>query len=166
MNHVKLANDELAQCTIAGLQRLMRKLAGHNSGHYYNNSLSFQERVCEEAESVAAEWAVAKYYGLPFEPAEANNHFKNKADVGNALEVKWTKYPDGSLIIYESDRKTDIAVLVVGKSPSYVIKGWIPVTMAQRDRYRHASQPTWWVSQNHLQPIETLGASIYAAAID
>ena len=140
--------------------------SGHNSGHYYNNSLSFQERVCEESESVAAEWAVAKYYDLPFDPMKANNHFKNKADVGNALEVKWTKYTDGSLIIYESDRVSDIAVLVVGKSPTFVIKGWIPVAMAQRERYRHSSQPTWWVSQNNLQPIETLKASDYAAAID
>ena len=82
---IKLANDELAQCTIAGLQRLLRKLAGHNSGHYYNNSLSFQERVCEESESVAAEWAVAKYYDLPFDPMKANNHFKHKADVGNEI---------------------------------------------------------------------------------
>ena len=163
---IKLGNDELAQCTIAGLQRLLRKLAGHNSGHYYNNSLSFQERVCEESESVAAEWAVAKYYNLPFNPAQSNNHFKQKADVGNALEVKWTKYTDGSLIIYESDRVSDIAVLVVGKSPTFVIKGWIPVAMAQRERYRHSSQPTWWVSQNNLQPIETLKASDYAAAID
>ena len=163
---IKLANDELAQCTIAGLQRLLRKLAGHNSGHYYNNSLSFQERVCEESESVAAEWAVAKYYNLPFNPAQSNNHFKQKADVGNALEVKWTKYTDGSLIIYESDRVSDIAVLVVGKSPTFVIKGWIPVAMAQRERYRHSSQPTWWVRQNNLQPIETLKASDYAAAID
>ncbi len=162
---IKMANDELAQCTVAGLQRLMRKLAGHNSGHYYNNSLSFQERVAEESESVAAEWAVAKYYDLPFDPAKANNHFKNKADVGNALEVKWTKYIDGSLIIYESDRKTDIAVLVVGKSPTYVIKGWIPIAVAQKERYRHATQPTWWLSQNHLQPIETLKASNYANAI-
>jgi len=162
---IKLENTELAQCTVAGLQRLMRKLAGHNSGFYYNNSLSFQERVAEESESVAAEWAVAKYYGLDFDPAESNNHFKSKADVGNALEVKWTKYTDGSLIIYESDRKTDIAVLVVGKSPTYVIKGWIPVAVCQKERYRHSSQPTWWVSQNHLQPIETLGASNYAAAI-
>lgn len=165
MSQIKLASDELAQCTIAGLQRLMRKLLGHDSGHYYNNSLSFQERVCEEAESVASEWVVAKYYGLPFDPAKANNHFKEKADVGNAIEVKWTKYIDGSLIIYESDRVTDIAVLVVGKSPTYTIAGWIPVAMAQKERYRHSSQPTWWVSQNNLQPIETLEWSDYANAI-
>lgn len=163
---VKLDNTELAQCTVAGLQRLMRKLNGHNSGHYYNNSLSFQERVAEEAESVAAEWSVAKYYNLPFDPMKSNDNFKDKADVGNAIEVKWTKWNDGHLIIYESDRKTDIAVLVIGKSPTYVIKGWIPVSVAQKERYRHAQQPTWWVAQHHLQPIETLKASNYASAIN
>jgi hypothetical protein len=164
--YVKLTDIELAQCTVAGLQRLMRKLQGHNSGFYYNNSLSFQERVVEEAESVAAEWAVSKYYDLPFDPVKSNEHYKNKADVGNAIEVKWSKYHDGHLIVYEYDRISDIAVLVTGKSPAYVIKGWIPVAVAQKPRYRHTSQPTWWVSQNHLQPIETLKASSYANAIN
>ena len=155
----------LFRSTVAGLQRYMRKLNGNWQGHHYHNSLSFQERVAEEAEGIAAEWAVAKYYGLTFDPVASNEHYKRQADVGNALEVRWTKYTDGSLIVYEYDRKTDIAVLVVGKSPTYVIKGWIPVAVCQKERYRHSSQPTWWVSQNHLQPIETLGASNYAAAI-
>ena len=163
--YVKLDNIELAQCTVAGLQRLMRKLNGHDSGFYYNNSLSFQERVAEEAESVAAEWVVSKYYNLPFDPVQSNEHYKTKADVGNGIEVKWSNWHDAHLIIGQGDRKSDIAVLVVGKAPAYVIKGWIPVAVAQKDRYRHASQPTWWVNQNHLQPIETLKASNYANAI-
>lgn len=163
---VKLDNIELAQCTAAGLTRFMRKLNGHWSGHHYHDSLSWQERVAEEAEGVAAEWAVAKYYRKPFDPTESNEKYKNQADVGNGLEVRWTKWNDGHLIIYEYDRKSDIAILVTGKSPTYVIKGWIPVAVAQKDRYRHHSQPTWWVAQHHLQPIENLKASIYANAID
>lgn len=162
---ITLQNVELAQCTVAGLQRYMRKLNGDWRGHHYHNSLSFQERVAEEAEGIAAEWAVAKYYNLPFDPVQSNEFYKKQADVGNAIEVRWTKYTDGSLIVYEYDRKTDIAVLVVGKSPTFVIKGWIPVAVAQKDRYKHDRQPTWWVSQNHLQPIETLKASVYANAI-
>ena len=163
---VRLDTAELAQCTVSGLQRYTRKLNGDWRGHHYHNSLSFQERVAEEAEGVAAEWAVAKYYGLPFDPMKANDHYKAKADVGNAIEVRWSKWNDGHLIIYEYDRKTDIAVLVIGKSPTYTIRGWIPVAVAQKDRYRHAQQPTWWVAQHHLQPIETLKASVYANAID
>ena len=36
---VKLDNTELAQCTAAGLVRLMRKLNGHWSGHYYHDKM-------------------------------------------------------------------------------------------------------------------------------
>lgn len=163
---IKLDNTELAQCTVWGLQRYMRKLNGNWGGHHYNNSLSFQERVAEEAEGLAAEWAVSKYYNLPFDPETSNEHYKQKADVGNAIEVRWSKWNDGHLIVYEYDRKSDIAVLVIGKSPTYTIKGWIPVAVAQKERYRHATQPTWWVAQHHLQPIETLKASNYANAIN
>lgn len=162
---VSLTDKEMALCVVAGLQRLQRKLRGHDSGFYYNNNNSYHERIVEESESIAAEWVVAKYYQLEFDPLESNEHFKKRADVGNAIEVKWTKWHDGQLIIYEADRNSDIAVLVVGTSPNYQIKGWIPVAAAKKDRYKHAKQPTWWVTQANLQPIETLKASNYANAI-
>lgn len=161
----KLTNDELSQCTIAALERYQRKLTGEWKGYHYHDSLSWCERVAEEAEGLAAEWVVSKYFGLEFDALESNNKYKKEADVGNGLEVKHTKWADGSLIVQEYDRRSDIAVLVVGKSPTYVIKGWIPVAMAQKDRYRHSTQPNWWVSQNNLQPIETLQVSEYANAI-
>ena len=73
--------------------------------------------------------AVAKYFGMiGFDPAMSK--FKQTADVGAAIEVKWTSYDSGSLIIYESDRNSDVAVLVVGKCPKYRIAGWIPVSIA------------------------------------
>jgi ubiquinone/menaquinone biosynthesis methyltransferase len=48
------------------------------------------------------------------------NTFKNEADVDlphARLEVKYTKYTNGSLIINKTDRDQDVAVLVTGKSP-------------------------------------------------
>ena len=89
---------------------------------------------------------------------------KVKADVGAAIEVRWTKYELGQLIVYEYDRPTDIAVLVTGTAPNYYIAGWIPVTMAQKPRYRHSKQPTWWVTQINLQPIENLRKSNYGTS--
>jgi hypothetical protein len=93
------------------------------------------------------------------------SRFKLTADVGAAIEVKWTHYDGGSLIIYESDRNHDVAVLVVGKSPKYRIAGWIPVSIAKRDRYKHHKQPTWWIGQQNLQPIENLYRSKYGEAV-
>ena len=53
---------------------------------------------------------VARYLGIhDFEPTF--NTFKDQADVGGRLEVKWTRYIEGSLIVKDSDRDQDIAIL-------------------------------------------------------
>ena len=146
------------------LQRIKELNLTPDHGSRYDKQLSFPEYVAQVTESIAAEMAVAHYFGMiGFDPAMSR--FKLTADVGAAIEVKWTRYDSGSLIIYESDRNSDVAVLVVGKCPKYRIAGWIPVSIAKRDRYRHHSQPTWWINQNNLQPIENLYRSKYGEAV-
>ncbi len=51
---------------------------------------SFHLYLAEIAESIGAEWVVAKYFGLPFDPFVDKG--KHTADVGKGIEVKWTKY--------------------------------------------------------------------------
>ena len=96
---------------------------------------------------------------LPFDPFEQKG--KVKADVGHKFEVRWTKYDGGQLIVHEYDRPSDVAILVTGKSPRYVIAGWIPIAMAQKDRYRSSTQPNWWVTQINIHPIENLRKTTY-----
>jgi hypothetical protein len=146
------------------LQRIKALGAFADHSSRYDRGLNFPEYVAQMTESIGAEMAVAKYFGMiGFDPAMSK--FKQTADVGAAIEVKWTQYDSGSLIIYESDRNSDVAVLVVGKCPKYRIAGWIPVSIAKKDRYRHHKQPTWWVGQNNLQPIENLYRSKYGEAV-
>jgi hypothetical protein len=125
----------------------------------YSKDKSFHELIAQDAESVGSEWVVAKYLELPFDPFEQKG--KVKADVGHRFEVRWTKYDGGQLIVHEYDRPSDVAILVTGKSPRYVIAGWIPIAMAQKDRYRSSTQPNWWVTQINLQPIENLRKTTY-----
>jgi hypothetical protein len=125
----------------------------------YQKDLSTYEYLVETAEAIGSEWVVAKYFDLPFDPYQQK--FKGTADVGNAIEVRWTKYVAGQLIVHEYDRPNDIAVLVTGQAPHYFIAGWIPIAMAQRPKYRHSKQPNWWVTQINLQPIENLRKSNY-----
>ena len=129
----------------------------------YNTTLTFYERVAELAETIASEWVVARYFGVDYDPFLPK--MKKQADVGKSIEVKWTRHIEGQLIVHDYDRVSDIAVLVTGQTPNYHIKGWIPVAMAQKSRYRHTNQPNWWVSQINLQPIENLVRSNYVAAI-
>lgn len=127
----------------------------------YNTDLNNHERVAEYAESITAELCVARYLGLDFD-VEASQG-KRYADVGKGIEVRWTKYVGGSLIVYPNDRDTDVAVLVVGKSPDYYIAGWIPVSFARRARFKNPRQDSWWVDQASLNPIANLIKSSYAA---
>ena len=129
----------------------------------YDTGLSFPEYVAQVAESVGAEYAVARYLGVEnFDPTKSK--FKETADVGSMFEVKWTKYDAGSLIIYDNDRNTDIAILVTGRSPNYVIKGWIPIAIAKDKRWRRRDQPTYWIDQYNLHPIENLRRSSHGEA--
>jgi hypothetical protein len=157
----KVTYDEQLRAHEVALERirLISGIPDHSSR--FDKKLSFHDFVAQMAESICAEMVVAKYFGITnFDPADSQ--FKKTADVGSRIEVKWTKYDAGALIIGDSDRNTDIAVLVTGRSPSFRIAGWIPVANAKKDRYRHRSQPTWWVTQGNLQPIENFNRSIHA----
>lgn len=155
------AEEELV-CVKAALHHIEATNERPDGAKRYDRKLNFPGYVAQYAETIASEWIVARYFGIEYDPYDIK--FKDRADVGNAIEVKYTPYAEGQLIIHEYDRTTDIAVLVTGKSPEYVIAGWIPVAVAKKARYRHSTQPNWWVSQVHLQPIENLRRSNYGTA--
>ena len=154
--------DKVLAHTVA-LERIA-EIGGHpDHESRYDKRLGFHDYVAQVAESIVAEILVARYLGyVNFDPRASR--FKQTADVGSNIEVRWTRYDTGSLIVYENDRVTDVAVLVTGRSPNYNLAGWIPVAIAKKPRYRSSSQPTWWVTQQNLQPIETLKGSNYGTA--
>jgi hypothetical protein len=154
--------DKVLAHTVA-LERIA-EIGGHpDHDSRYDKSLGFHDYVAQVAESIVAEILVARYLGyVNFDPRASR--FKETADVGSNIEVRWTRYDTGALIVYENDRITDVAVLVTGRSPNYKLAGWIPVAIAKKPRYKSSSQPTWWVTQGNLQPIETLKGSNYGTA--
>lgn len=156
---MQLTHEDEVTCVKAALVRIERTDERPDGAKRYDTQLNFPEYVAQYAETIASEWVVARYFNLEYDPFESK--YKDRADVGNGIEVKYTPYLAGQLIIHEYDRPTDIAVLVTGKSPHYFIAGWIPVAMAQKPRYRHSKQPNWWVTQVNLQPIENLIRSTY-----
>ena len=127
----------------------------------FNIKLNNHERVSEYAESLGAEMIVARYFGLDYKLNVSKG--KRMADVGKGLEVKWTNYVNGSLIMNASDRINDVAILVVGKSPDYYIVGWLPVKDAMQKRFKNSQQDNYWVNQDNLNPIGDLLRSSYAA---
>lgn len=156
-------NDEI-RCHVTAMSRI-REIEGSPDHHSRGNkSINFHEYVSEVAESIGAEMAVARYFGdKDFKPTI--NTFKNEADYGKNIEIKWTRYQDGQLILGNTDRDTDIAILVVGRSPSYRLAGWIPVAVGRKERYYIKKFNSWWIGQSNLQPIETFLRSSYGEAL-
>jgi hypothetical protein len=160
---IQLSEREQFTCHAAALMLAINN-ENYNKQDYWTvpQDNTLHEWLASDAEAIGSEWAVAKYFNLKFDPFLQKG--KRIADVGKGLEIKWSKHESASLIVYEYDRATDVAVLVTGKGGNYRIAGWIPVAMAQKPRYRHTKQPTWWVTQINLQPIENLVKSSYADA--
>ena len=153
--------DEIL-CAQVGLQRVeYSKINGHSHSYITPNNGNYFKDILIASESAAAEMAVARSLGIAnFTPTA--NTFKSMADVGENIEVKWTSWIDGHLIVTPKDRDTDIAVLVVGDCPKFKVIGWIPMVIAKKPRFKHSKMDAWWISQINLQPIETLKRSNYA----
>ena len=132
-----------------------------NSHKYANEALSYHQFIAACAEAAGAEIAVAKYFKLTdFEPTV--NTFKTQADVGNTIEVKHSNYIHAHLILTESDREDDIAVLVTNTSPLYYLVGWVPIKTARIRRNWRKSANSWWIIQNDLRPMEDFLKSDYS----
>lgn len=129
----------------------------------HNTKLSTHQQVAELAESIAAEVVVARYFGLDY--SIEHSCYKLEADVGKGIEVRWTHYTSGQLIIRANDREDDVAVLVIGRSPHFQIAGWIPVSIARKPRFRSGLFDNWAVPQSSLKPIEELAGSQYGRVI-
>jgi hypothetical protein len=159
---IVITHDQEWDAARVALKRVEEIDARPDHPSRYNKLLNFHDFILELAESIGAEYAVARYFGIK-DFSATDSRFKATADVGSIIEVKWTKYDQGSLIIHESDRNSDIAILCTGKSPNYVIRGWIPIVVAKDKKWRRRDQPTYWVDQYNLHPIENLRRSTHGA---
>lgn len=165
---VNLHFSQSLKCHYIALQRVSQSMQrnGHSYNHKrYDRSKSFHEAIAQHAEGAAAELAVAKYYGQSDYPIEDSDH-KLTADLelqnGLDIEVRWTHWATGQLIIYPDDRDSDVAILVTGTAPTYNLIGWIPVIEAKTPEFKHQAQDTWWVAQDRLYHIEDLIRSKHA----
>jgi hypothetical protein len=165
MNRVVLDYAQEIEAHQVGFARVYALKGRPDHPGRFNKGISLHEFIAENAEAVGAEMAVAQFFGVRgFKPTL--NTFKNEADVGGRLEVKWTKYDNGSLIINKTDRQQDVAILVTGRSPVYQLAGWIPVSMARQAIFHHRLQDNYWVTQRDLFPITDLRSSTYGNSID
>ena len=160
---VTLNREEEVIAHQIGLKRAQYDFWKADSPKRFDKELNFHDFIVQQAESISSEMAVAKFLkDDSFNPD--NDNYKNSADVGSNIEVKWTRWIDGHLIVYSYDREEDIAVLVVGKSPTYYLAGWIPIKQAKQPQNYVRAQNTYWVTQRRLNPMAEFARSIYGHA--
>jgi hypothetical protein len=164
---VKVILDRSQEITAhrVGLERtIVRNAEINDASNFGQKYYNWHELVWQEAEAAAAEMAVANYYGdFGFTPAIDNAH--DTADVGDNIEVKFTKHANGHLIIQNrgAGRPNDVAVLVSGMSPVYLLLGWMPVSMAKQAKYKHPYQNNYWVPRSNLFEMQYLKRSNYGS---
>jgi hypothetical protein len=170
MIRVDLDNEMQIKACEAGLTRAIRYVPQWEGVTVKRNfqhdreRLNFPAFVMQQTEAVGAEIAAAKYFKNPIEDL-LNKNYKNVADVQttkSGVEIKWTKWKDGHLILTQLDRKEDIAVLVTGSSPTYYLCGWIPISVARRPNAQR-SDGSWWINQSDLHPMANFIRSSYAS---
>jgi hypothetical protein len=108
-----------------------------------------------EVESSLAEIAVAKALRMYWDGG--TNTFK-RGDVGN-LQVRWTSYPTGKLLVRQSDKDDEIFILVIGRTTDFNVTGWAYGKEAKQDKWKqtpHGGHPVWMMPQEALHPIREL----------
>jgi hypothetical protein len=146
-----------------GLDRVIAINADPNDVNQFGQKFTnFHEFIWQKAEAAGAETAVANYFGdYGFVPKV--NTFNDEPDVGENIEVKWTKHANGHLILQNrgTGRPNDVAILVTGWSPVYILLGWMPVHMAKVPKYKHPYQDNYWVPRSNLFEMQYLKRSQY-----
>jgi len=156
MIQVKLGHRDQIKARMVGIERAQWYQTNKPLHKKKYVEMESYEEELTQMMSVAAEIAVARYFNLhDFEPK--NGTFKNKADVGQNIEVRYSEHDYGSLIIRRSDRDTDYAVLVTGSFTHLYLRGWHDVATGQCQDYVVDDRPEcWWIPQSKLLPMDQL----------
>lgn len=139
---------------IAELRFLEARVGGMNEATtYQSNYLEIMER---DIGGILAEMVVGRRFDKHYLPPV--NTFHGKADVGEDIEVRSTKYSNGALILRDNDADDRRYVLVVVDAMAgFEIKGWVWGYEAKTEQWFKGDQgrPAWWY-RGQLRPIEQL----------
>lgn len=149
----RMTSKELALAFECAKDRVSKREVTLGYAGTYKKMKSEQELVFHTFTSILSEWLVAKELQIDYD-VKRFNIFKNEADVGDNIEVRWTPYSNGHLKIRSNDRHDDFAVSV--HTYNFVIQGWMPVSICKEEKYRYNHEYNWWIPQSELRPIDEL----------
>lgn len=149
---VKLTATELMSAALIGV---MRHVSSLNKGRQDAHGLE-TEGWTEHIEGACGEMALSKAMNAYY-PGTINT-FK-KADVGDKIQVKTRSNHEWDLLVRKNDDISHVYVLVTGKAPHYVVRGWMGGSEAKQEQWLQTyggRPPAYFVPQEFLYGIESL----------
>jgi len=116
-----------------------------------------QRRMLDNEQGYCAELSVSLLTGLPWQANEG--YQKGAPDVGNYIQVRYSHYQKGHLLVRPKDPKEHLYVLVTATGRIYTLWGGLWGIEAMNDDYLKAPAdrpPAYFVPQDKLQPIPIL----------
>ena len=86
----------------------------------------------ENMEGACAELAAAKVLNVYW---DGSNGTYKLPDLSGSMQVRWTPYENGKLIVRPADDEYCKYVLVTGKCPNYTIRGYIQGVSAKNESF-------------------------------
>lgn len=141
-------------------QKLAARIFDANQAHYGQQAYGASDELIKSigADGFAAELAVVEALGI-------TNHTpsfigSDKPDVGN-YDVRQTQYSKGKLILHPNDKDDRITILVTGKSPVFILRGWIRNKDGKQERFwgtfpNNPDRPAFIIPQYDLNSMDTI----------
>ena len=109
-----------------------------------------------DIEGALGEMAFAKYAQAYWSGAAGFQ----QGDVGD-IEIRTTRYRDGSLLLYKSSEDDRVFVLMVGSAGTYRVAGWKTGSAGKQERYwrevkKGSGRMAFMIPQAQLHPPEEL----------
>lgn len=152
---ITLSMEEMTMVTVvAGLRRGESKTKNRKDNHGFDGSAAWDIEV----EGAAAEMAYCKLRNKYW--TGSVNSFKG-ADQGDNVQIRHTAIKNGSLIVRPEDNQEHYYVLVTGKAPSLVVRGWIKGSDAMKPEYfkePNGRKGAYFVPQSALSIFPEMGS--------
>lgn len=147
---VELTQEEMRVAALIGVERRLRAIA-RNRQHRY--AWTGEAVWAIDIQAAGAELAIAKAIGRYWtDTAEPDAH----GDVGDGVQVRWTKRENGCLLLHPTDPDAHVYVLVTGEMPVFEVPGWIRGAHGKDERFwrEMTGRPAFFVPQEALRAFE------------
>jgi hypothetical protein len=144
---VTLTGDLVWRAALAGIQRQLHSL-GKPDAHGFNG-----DGWGVHVEGCGAELAFASTYAKAWVPV--HDDFKGLPGDVEGTQVRSTPRANGCLLIHPSDPDDKPFVLVTGRIPSFVLRGWCYGEEGKHTQWWNTStgRPCFFVPQTALRPM-------------